>query len=113
MLLLANMHFFGGFCFFSLISRGVRRGRHATQQSSPASCFVAVQGHCHVVVGEHSRTFNNREDMRFAQRAGHHVANPGNWSAFYSGGRAAGNDDTTVTGGVANQDLSATFNEGS
>ena len=70
---------------------------------------MTVQGHCHVVVGECAESLDNREYMGFAQRAGDHVADPGDGSAFNRCGGAARDDHATVAGGVADQDLCATL----
>ena len=70
---------------------------------------MTVQGHRHVVVGECAESLDNWEYMGFAQRAGDHVANPGDGAAFNRCGGAARDDHTTVAGGVADQDLCATL----
>ncbi len=96
MLLPAKVHL-----FFSTAAAG--------DQGCTTPNFVTVQGHRHVVVGECAESLDNREYMGFAQRAGDHVANPGDWSAFNRGGGAARDHHATVACGVADQDLCATL----
>lgn len=100
MLLPAKVHL-----FFSTVAAGY--------QGCTTPNFVTVQCHCHVVVGERTKAFNNREYVGFAQRAGDHVANPGDGSALNCGGGAARDHHATVAGGVADQDLRATLYKGS
>lgn len=96
MLLPAKVHL-----FFSTVAAG--------DQRCTTPNLVTMQCHCHVVVGECAESLDNREYMGFAQRAGDHVANPGDWSAFNRCGGAARDDHATVAGGVADQDLCATL----
>ena len=99
MLLPAKVHL-----FFAIAAVGYQGGTTRN--------FVTVQGHRHVVVGECAESLDNREYMGFAQRAGDHVANPGDGSALNCGGGAARDNHATVAGGVADQDLRATLYDG-
>lgn len=53
-------------------------------QGGTTGCFVAMQGHLHVVVGHEGMAFDDREYVGLANGAGGHVAYPRNWNVAWT-----------------------------